>query len=122
MARVEYRPPRKRFADVANGREIKRSLRQVAEGGKRFAESISPVDTGQYKSGTIQPGGFEIRDTESGQLTGRGATGAIFTAAVELIATAPHSVFVERGNGRGFKGYHVMQRTLEHLKSLPGAR
>ena len=123
MARVTYRPPRRRFADVANGREIKASLRRVAEGGKRFAESISPVDTGQYKRGTIQPGGFHIRETTSAQLAWRGPTGAIFTAAVELIAAAPHAVFVERGNGTGkFRGYHIMQRTLEMLKTLPGAR
>jgi hypothetical protein len=123
MARVTYRPPRRRFADVANGREIKASLRRVAEGGKAFAESISPVDTGQYKTGTIEPGGFHIRETTSAQLVGRGPTGAVITAAVELVAAAPHSVFVERGNGTGkFRGYHVMQRTLEALKALPGAR
>lgn len=122
MARVTYTPPKKRFADVANGPEIRASLRRVAEGGKQFAESISPVDTGQYKTGNIQPGGFHIVETTSAQLVGRGPTGAIITAAVDLIAAAPHSVFVERGNGRGFRGYHIMQRTLQMLKTLPGAR
>ncbi len=117
MARVTYRPPRRRFADVANGREIRTSLRRVVEGGQRFAESISPVDTGRYKAS------FKVVDTESGQLAGRGPTGAIFTAAVELRNSVPYAVFVERGNGTGkFRGYHVMQRTLEALKALPGAR
>jgi hypothetical protein len=122
VARVTYTPPKRRFADVANGREVRRSLRQVAEGGRAFAESSSPVDTGQYKTGNITPGGFHVRDTTSAQLVGRGATGAIVTAAVDLVNAAPHAVFVERGNGRGFDGYHVMRRTLEMLKTLPGAR
>jgi hypothetical protein len=117
MARVTYRPPRRRFADVANGREVKASLRRIVEGGRTFAESISPVDTGQYKHGTIQPGGFHIRETTSAQLAGRGPTGAIITAAVELINLAPHAVFVER-----MHRYFIMQRTLEALKALPGAR
>lgn len=122
MARVKYTPPKKRFADVANGREIRRSLRRVAEGGKAYARSISPVDTGQYRDGTITPGGFHIIETTSAQLAGRGPSGAIVTAAVDLVAAAPHAVYVERGNGRGFRGYHIMQRTLEALKSLPDAR
>lgn len=115
--RVKYTPPKKRFSDVANGAEIRRALRTVAEGGKKYAESISPVDTGQYKTGTPAPGGFHIRETTSAQLVGRGPTGAIFTAAVELANLAPHAVYVER-----MHRYFVMQRTLEHLKTLPGAR
>jgi hypothetical protein len=122
MAKVKYTPPKRRFADVANGREIRRSLRKAAEGGKKFAESISPVDTGQYKKGAPTPGGFVVRDTTSAQLVGSGPTGAIETAAVELVNLAPHAVFVERIGKKGSGGYRIMQRTLEHLRSLPGAR
>lgn len=108
--RVDYKPPRRRFADVANGTEIRRSLRQVAGKGKQHAESISPVDTGLYKSS------FEVNDTTSAQLAGTGPAGAIETAAVELVNTTDYAVFVEHGNGTAkFRGYHIMRRTLDFL-------
>lgn len=114
--RVDYKPPRRRFADVGNGTEIRRSLRQVANKGKQFAESISPVDTGQYKTGSPAPGGFHVVETTSAQIVGEGPTGAVETAAVELVNEAPHAVFVEHGNGTAkFRGYHIMRRTLDFL-------
>lgn len=117
MARAEYKPPRRRFADIANGPHIRKSLRQVANGGKKFAQSISPVDTGLYKRS------FVVVETVSAQLVGRGPTGAIETPAFELINTTDYAVFVERGNGtKRFRGYHIFRRTLEALRTLPGAQ
>lgn len=118
MAGVKYTPPKRRFADVANGREIKASLRQVGGKAARWMESVAPVDTGAYKTGSPAPGGFHVRETTSAQIVGDGATGAIETAAVDVVNASTHAVFVERGNGNGFHGYHIFRRCLERLKTL----
>lgn len=117
--RVTYTPPQRRFADAANGREIRASLRVVGTKAARWMQSVAPVDTGQYKTGTPAPGGFHVIQTTSAQIVGDGPTGAIETAAVEVVNAAPHAVFVERGNGTAkFRGYHIFRRCLERLARL----
>lgn len=115
---MRYIPPKRRFADVANGREMRTSLQRVGNKAARWMESVSPVDTGQYKTGSPAPGGFHVRQSTSAQIVGAGPTGAIETAAVEIWNLADHAVFVERGNGNGFHGYHIFRRCLERLSKL----
>lgn len=117
-SRVRYIPPKRRFADAANGREIRTSLTKVGTKAARWMESVAPVDTGQYKTGSPTPGGFHVLQTTSAQIVGEGPTGAVETAAVEVVNLAPHAVFVERGNGNGFGGYHIFRRCLERLAKL----
>lgn len=110
---VKYTPPKRRFADAANGREIKDSLRQVGQKGARWMESVAPVDTGLYKKS------FKVVDTTSAQIAGPGPAGAIETAAVDVVNTTDYAVYVERGNGTAkFRGYHIFRRCLERLSAL----
>ena len=44
-----YRPNRREFAKFMKSTAIASVVRQVGEAGKAHAESISPVDTGEYQ-------------------------------------------------------------------------
>jgi hypothetical protein len=66
------------------------------------AEAAAPVRTGQYAFGTVNPGGFER--------TRFRAKGGV--AGVRVTATAPHSIFVEKGNSRGAPAQHILRNAL----------
>ena len=79
-------------------RGVVEALQQAGERIKAEAEAISPVRTGQYRDGTIEPGGFHV------EVHTFGSDGLPF---VRVVNTAPHAVFLEYGTR-----YMAKQRIL----------
>lgn len=116
MARTTYRPPARRFQDVANGPELTRAVRLIAERGKVYAKSISP------RSGDLDDlpyaESFEVQVIQVRLLTRRGYSPRV---AARLFNKAGHAAAVEWGNRRnGGNGQRVLGRTLEALGGLGG--
>lgn len=110
-------------ADYAGTRQLMKSaemqavVREVAEKGKAYAESIAPVGdpledphSGEYKSS------FEVNVTDEGGINPPGVR-----AEAQLINTSAYAAAVEWGNSAYppyAHGYHVLARTLSALGSL----
>lgn len=73
-----------------------RGLAVVGREAKEYAQSIAPVDTGEYRSKIgLQPG---ADDRE-----------------IQLVARAGHSKYVEWGTSR-MPPFATLRRTLDHMK------
>jgi len=95
--------------ELMKGPEMQAVVREVAEKGKAFAESIAPVGdprtdphAGEYKAS------FEVTVTASGGVSPPDAR-----AEAQLVNTSGHAARVEWQDG-----YHVLARTLDALSSL----
>lgn len=97
---VRYKADYQGTGKLMNGPEMQEMLRQVAEKGKAFAESIAPVDTGEYKSS------FEVTSRSHGGVHGD-------RAEAQIVNTSPHAAHVEWQDN-----YHVLARTADALRTL----
>lgn len=100
---MEIRFNQRAFDAMAVGPDVRSACREVVEKGKAYAESISPVDSGEYRDS------FEVRE-ETIRFAGKPRATAV------LENTAKHSAAVEWGNQatRGQK-HRVLGRTLDAL-------
>lgn len=105
MADVTYRPNQEGLRALANGPEVRAMLREIAEKAKAHAESIAPVDTGEYA------GAFRIVETTV-EIDGRPR------AAARLENFAPHAAAVEWANAQDPTADRVLGRTLDALGRL----
>lgn len=88
------------IGQLMKSEDMQALVRQVAEKGMAFAESISPEHTGEYKSS------FEVQvSADGGPKNDR--------AEAVLVNTSDHAVNVEWQDG-----YHVLTRTLNAMESL----
>lgn len=108
MPRTTYKPNHKGVAGFLNSGQLYRALERIAQDGKRYAESISPVDTGEYASSwQVSRSEVEINDRSR--------------VAAKLENTAGYAAAVEWGYA-GRKGepnrpaHRVLGRTLEHMR------
>jgi hypothetical protein len=96
---VVYDPPSQaEWARMATGREIRAALTDIAEKGKRIAETIAPRETGRYSAA------FEVRQDTVTHLDRAGHP----RAAAVLINTVPYAAVVE-------VSHHVLARTRDWL-------
>lgn len=103
-APVTFTPNPAGLRELAQSSEVGDRCVAVAEAGKSYAESISPVVTGNYRRG------FRVRPTTV-TVPGLGrAAGAV------LVNVAPHAHLVEDRNGD-----HVLARTAAWLQQADGA-
>lgn len=105
---AEYRPSRAGWKAVAMSPQIQAACVAVAEEGKVYAQSISPVSG----DGVGQPyaESFEVEPTVVvGDFDFNPRVGAV------LRNTAPHAAAVEWGNQRRPDADRVMGRTEAHL-------
>lgn len=86
---------------VATSGEMRAVLAAVAAKGQVFAESIAPVDTGEYRSS------FEVATITRGE-------GSKKRAVSQLVNTADHAAAVEWGNSNSPKR-RILGQTLDHL-------
>lgn len=103
------------IGELMNGPEMQEVLRQAAEKGKAYAESIAPVGDprtdphpGEYKAS------FEVNVQSHGGLHGD-------RAAAQVVNTSEYAAALEWGNGAHppySHGYHVLGRTAQALGSL----
>lgn len=98
---VTYEPNHASVTELAIGPEIRAVLATVLGKGEVFAESISPVRTGAYRSS------FQIDFDLRGNGTRKRARGT-------LANTSDHAAAVEFGPGTQ-TGSHVLGRTLARL-------
>lgn len=89
---------------IMKSEEMQAVLREVAETAQEFAESISPVKSGEYARS------FEVTVTGEGGVLPPGAR-----AEAQLINTSDHAVDVEWRDG-----FHVLGKTLDYLESTGG--
>ena len=105
---VKFVPDKKGIAGIAVSRPLHRATQKVAGEGKRYAMSISPVDSGEYLTSWQVIGSTTV-------------IAGMRRAAALLINLASHAAAVEWGNAAtNGNGHHVLQRTLDHLNSRPG--
>jgi hypothetical protein len=104
---VRYRPNYAGTGELMNSPEMVEVMRQIAEKGKAFAESIAPVGdprtdphAGEYKAS------FEVTAQAHGGVHGD-------RAAAQIVNTSAHAAHVEWQDG-----YHVLERTAEALGTL----
>lgn len=97
---VRYKPDYTGTGELMNSPEMVEVMRQVAEKGIPFAESISPERTGEYKSS------FEVTSRSHGGVHGD-------RAEAQVVNTSEHAAHVEWQDG-----YHVLARTAEALRTL----
>lgn len=90
LTRVRYVPDRKGVGQLARSAVMGKVVRNAAERGARYAQSIAPVDTGQYRAS------FRV-DTD--------VSGARMTAT--LANMAPYAVIVEVHHGKRVLGRAV---------------
>ena len=104
---VKFVPDKKGVAGVAVSRPVQQATQKVAGEGKRYAMSISPVDSGEYLTS------WEIIPSTT-------VIAGMRRAAALLMNHSSHAAAVEYGNAatKG-DGHHVLQRTLDHLNSRP---
>jgi hypothetical protein len=86
---------------VLNAPWMVEAMKSRAERGKVFAESIAPVDTGEYAAS------FEVESGTHGGLHGD-------RAYATLKNTDPAAPYVEFGNGHD-NGEHVLTRALDAM-------
>jgi hypothetical protein len=89
--------------EVLNAEWMVAEMRARAEAGKAFAESIAPVDTGEYVASLAVDAGKHggIRHDR---------------AYAVLSASSDHAAEVEWGNGKGWHGAHVMTRSIDAMR------
>jgi hypothetical protein len=97
---VRYKADYKGTGELMNGPEMQAVLRQIAEKGKAFAESISPERTGEYKAS------FEVTSRSHGGVHGD-------RAEAQIVNTSDHAARVEWQDN-----YHVLARTADALGTL----
>lgn len=97
---VSYKADYNGTSGLANSPEMVALMRQVAQKGIPFAQSISPVRTGEYKES------FEVTAAAHGGVKGD-------RAAAQIVNTSGHAAGVEWRDG-----YHVLARTAEALGTL----
>jgi hypothetical protein len=98
---VRYVPPSEAdWARLVNKPQINTAMQRIAAHGVVFAQSISPVDTGEYARS------FSI-ETSSAVISGKPRQ------AVDLVNDAPHAIFVELR-------HHVLTRTAGFLGHFLG--
>jgi hypothetical protein len=112
---VRYRANYQGTGELMNGPEMQAMLRQVAEKGKAYAESISPVGQAPYDK---HPGEYK----ESFEVTAQ-AHGGFHgdRAEAQIVNTSNHAAAVEWGNSAyppWAHGYHVLARTASALRTL----
>lgn len=98
---VRYTPDIAGTGRLMKGPEMQEMVRSAAEKGKAFAESISPVETGEYKSS------FRVEVTAHG---GTGVGGD--RAQANLINDSDHATDVE-----WVDNYHVLARTADYIQA-----
>ncbi|WP_130012001.1 HK97 gp10 family phage protein [Serinicoccus sediminis] len=103
-APVTFTPNQAGLRELAQSSEVGDRCVAVAEAGMSYAESISPVLTGNYR------GGFRVRRT-SVTVPGLGRV-----AGAELVNVSPHAHLVEDHNGD-----HVLKRTAAWLEQADGS-
>lgn len=116
---------------MLGGRDMSDAMILRAGRGKDFAESIAPVDTGQYRYGAhilnnrTDPGGHRRRKTGSNfQALPKGLQGGFalsrFTtpegvAGARVTALAPYSRYLEWGT-RYMRAQHILGRSLDAMR------
>lgn len=100
MGKITYKPSYTGLRALMNGPEMQAMLRQVAEKGVPFAQSVSPARTGEYR------GSFRVETRANGGVHGD-------RAEAKIINDSPHAARVEWQDG-----YHVLNRTAAALGSL----
>lgn len=80
--------------------QLRPAARQAAERGKAHAESVAPVESGEYRDS------FTVEDS----------TGWDGRAAVDLVNTSEHAAAVEYGN-RGRRGRHILASTIDIIEA-----
>jgi len=100
MGKIRYTPDRAGLGRLMNGPEMQQMLRGIAEKGVPYAESISPERTGEYRAS------FSVEVRSHGGVHGD-------RAEAKIVNSSPHAARVEWQDG-----YHVLNRTAEHLGSL----
>lgn len=115
MGQIKYKPSYPGLRALMNGPEMQAMLRQVAEKGKTYAESISPVGVppedrhpGEYKAS------FAVDARANGGVHGD-------RAEAKIVNTSVYAAALEWGNGAYppyAHGYHVLNRTAAALGSL----
>jgi hypothetical protein len=95
--------PAKFNEELLNTDGMVAEMRSRAEAGKAFAESIAPVDTGEYVASLAVDAGKH---------------GGIHhdRAYAVLSAGSDHAAEVEWGNGKGWHGAHVLTRSMDAMR------
>lgn len=112
---VRYRADYKGTRELMNSPEMVSVMREVAEKGKPFAESISPVGVPPDDS---HPGNYRDSFEVTAQAHG-GVHGD--RAEAQLINTSEYAAALEWRNAAFppyAHGYHVLKRTAEALGTL----
>jgi hypothetical protein len=93
-----YKPDRRGFSEMASQASIGQAMVDAAQRGASYAESISPVETGEYK------GSFHVRPAIVGEGLNRRA-GAI------LENDSDHAFPVEYQDD-----FRILQRTIDEIE------
>lgn len=96
-----YKPDRAGMDALVQSLDMGRAMVQVAEVGRRWAESAAPRDSGEYA------GSFQVRQ-ETVRFRGRFSGDR---AGAVLENTAPHAAAVEWRQGR-----HVLARAVDVIE------
>lgn len=102
FANGSYSSDESGIVGVATSAAMRAALNRVVSDGKGFAESIAPVDTGEYRSS------FKTVGDTRGEGTRK-------RARAQLVNDSDHAAAVEFGNRR-VPGQRVLGRTLDWLK------
>lgn len=97
---VRYTASYTGLGELMRGEEMQAVMREVAEKGMEFAQSIAPVHTGEYLDS------FEVTVTGEGGPAGD-------RAEAQIVNTSDHAVEVEWQDG-----HKVLTRTLGALSAL----
>jgi hypothetical protein len=95
---------------IAVGPELRAACLAVVNAARPYAESISPVETGQYARS------FSIA-------MGHTWVAAMRRVAARLVNTDPAAAAIEFGTSHGGPAHRVLQRTLAHINGglrVPG--
>jgi hypothetical protein len=101
---VRYKPDIADTGRLMKGPEMQALMREIAEEGKALAESIAPVETGEYKSS------FRVEVTAHG---GLGVGGD--RAQANLINDSPHAAYVEWQDNK-----HVLAKAADYMQKIVG--
>jgi hypothetical protein len=99
MAAIEYTPAPEGIAALANGPEMRAMLHAKAEVGAQWVRANAPRDSGDFAD--------SIRVVDAGRGGPRRDR-----AAVDIVATSPHAVYVEQG-ARGKPGHRLLARSVD---------
>lgn len=98
MAKSSYTPDRAGFREMATSSGMQAEMVAAANRGKAYAESIAPVEEGEYRAS------FRVRPIIDG-------TGAKARAGAILENTSDHAFEVEYTNDD-----HILQRSIDHIE------